>query len=84
MVLHFSIPFLEDERHVNATYVHLPAMRMQSEEPTVENVTRPVTELGLYQPVAELFCLIPGGGGIFRIKKEIHTHLGVKRPFPSH
>ena len=28
VVLHFSIPFLEDERHVNATYVHLPAMRM--------------------------------------------------------
>ena len=62
----------------------LPAMRMQSEEPTVENVTRPVTELRLYQPVAELLCLVSRGGGVFRIKEEIHTHLGVKSPFPPH
>ena len=43
VLLHFPVSLLKNKRYINATDVHLPSMRVQPEEPAIENITRPVT-----------------------------------------
>ena len=74
----FPSPFLKHEGDIDTSDIHLAAMGMQPEEPAVENVTGPITELRLDKPVTELLCLVPGRRGVPRVEKEIHTHLCVK------
>lgn len=46
VVLHVSVPFLKHEGDIDTSDIHLATMGMQPEEPAVENVTGPITELG--------------------------------------
>lgn len=84
VVLHVSVPFLKHEGDIDTSDIHLATMGVQPEEPAVENVTGPITELRLDKPVTELLCLVPGRRGVPRVEKEIHAHLCVKGPFTPH